>query len=594
MQDEDSQNMTPLSAREVIERFGGIRPAAKAIGVAFTTVQGWKERDHIPDHRWQELHAAAAEQGIDLGTETADTPAPSKAEPKPAAAEAAEAEAVEAETDSATRELPPTPDGAVAVAPVEPEAATGETGPDPVGDIIVSSAIEKEGAAPEPEAEAAGSNDGADTPAAADSEPAPVQKKSRTGLVLVLIILVAIGAAAGFWPQWRDKVRPLVDQYAPELAAHLYPSTPETAPTPATEPAPAPAPETAEAPAASSDPAPASEPAPESSAPASSAPEASTPPSPAPESSPPASPAPAPVPAASQAPSTGMLAGIDERLAALEGRLDNLPAAPAADPVDLEPLLARLAALEEQAAAPTGADPALLDRLAALEEQVATVSATDSKAVTAIGENLAALASRVETLAAENTQLRQQLADLRAARQAQAAKGSSLALAVNQLAQAVNRRGGYEAALKTVTALAGDDAATATALADLAAFAETGAPDLAALRADFPAVARNVMKAIALAEGDDWLSSALARVKSLVSIRRVGETVAGDAPDALLARAEVALADGDVATAVEHVSALPEPGLEAAAGWLDRARGRLAVTNAIDALQSEAIGALSK
>lgn len=578
MQDEDSQNMTPLSAREVIERFGGIRPAAKAIGVAFTTVQGWKERDHIPDHRWQELHAAAAEQGIDLGPETADTPKAPKAEDDPA-----EAEAVDAEAEAATRDLPPTPDGAVAVAPVEPEAATGETGPEPVGDIIVSSTIEKEGATPEPEPGADGE---ADSPAPEEPETAPAQKKSRTGLVLVLIIVVAIGAAAGFWPQWRDQVRPLVDQYAPDLAEHLYPAAPEAVPAPVPDPAPAPAPapETAEAPAASPEPAP------------TPAPAATSDPTPMPETAP-ASPEPDPAPAASPAPSVpsaDMLAGIDERLAVLEGRLDNLPAPPAGDPVDLQPLLARIAALEEQAAAPASADPALLDRLAALEEQVATMSAADSKAVTAIGENLAALASRVETLAGENTQLRQQLADLRAARQAQAAKGSSLALAVNQLAQAVNRRGSYDAALRTVTALAGDDAATATALADLAAFAESGAPDLAGLRADFPVVARNVMKAIALAGGDDWVSSVLARVKSLVAIRRVGETVTGDAPDALLARAEVALADGDVSTAVEHVSALPEPGLEAAAGWLDRARGRLAVTNAIDALQSEAIGALSK
>lgn len=573
MQDEDNQNMTPLSAREVIEKFGGIRPAAKAIGVAFTTVQGWKERDHIPDHRWQELHAAAAEQGIDLGPEpsvtTPGTPEPPQAEGDPVAAEVDDAE-----VDSATRELPPTPDGAVAVAPVEPEAATGETGPEPVGDIIVSSTVEKAGAAPEP---GAGTDGGADAQATEEPETAPAQKKSRTGLLLVVIIIVAIGAAAVFWPQWRDQVRPLIDRYAPDLADSLYPVVPEPAPAPAPEPAPEPAaaPEPrAEIPAAPSSPEPARAPEPESA-------------SPSPDPAPVAAPTPT-------APSSDMLAGVHDRLAALESRLDSLPAAPASDPVDLEPLLARLVALEETAAAPADPDPALLDRLAALEEQVATISGTDSKAVTAIGENLAALASRVESLAAENTQLRQQLADLRAARQAQAAKGSSLALAVNQLAQAVNRRGGYDAALKTVTALAGDDPATATSLADLAAFAETGAPDLAALRADFPAIARNVMKAIALAEGDDWMSSVLARVKSLVSIRRVGETVTGDAPDALLAQAEVALADGDLATAVKHVSALPEPGLDAASGWLDRARGRLAVTNAIDALQSEAIGALSK
>jgi hypothetical protein len=572
MQDEDSQNMTPLSAREVIEKFGGIRPAAKAIGVAFTTVQGWKERDHIPDHRWQELRAAAAEQGIDLGPERTGEEAAQTADA------AGESGSDGQESGEAAQETPPTPDGAIAVPPAEPDAPATETGPEPVGDMIVSTSVEK----PDETSGSVADDTSADPESGAQQadEASPEPKKSRTGLVLVLILVVAVGAAAAFWPQWRDHARPYVEDLAPQLIATLYPA--DSAPAPA--PMPADESDMAEAPADGvMTPAPAGDPEPD--------PQAT-----APASDPEPAPAPDPEPAGASTPaiSPDDLAGIDDRLAALEDRVGNLPETSAAEPVNLDPLIARLESLETAVAAPVSADPALLERLAALEERVAAISGTDSDAVTAIGENLAALAARVESLAAENTQLRQQLADLQAARQAQAAKGSSLALAVNQLAQAVSRTGGYDAALRTVTALAGDDPATATALADLAAFAETGAPDLAALRADFPAMARNVMKAISLSEGDDWLTSMAARVKSLVSIRRVGETVSGDEPDALLARAEVALADGRLSDAVQHLSALPEPGLEAASGWLDRARGRLAVTNAIDALQSAAIGALSK
>ena len=107
-------------------------------------------------------------------------------------------------------------------------------------------------------------------------------------------------------------------------------------------------------------------------------------------------------------------------------------------------------------------------------------------------------------------------------------------------------------------------------------------------------MASNVMKAIALADNADWMSSALGRIKSLVSIRRVGEEVSGDDPEALLAQAEVALDNGDLPEAVKLLGMLPPAGLEAADSWLDKAKGRIAVMTAIDALQAQAIGALAQ
>lgn len=50
----------------VIERFGGIRPMAKDLGVAVSTVQGWKERASIPANRHDQIRAAAAKKDLAL------------------------------------------------------------------------------------------------------------------------------------------------------------------------------------------------------------------------------------------------------------------------------------------------------------------------------------------------------------------------------------------------------------------------------------------------------------------------------------------------------------------------------------------------
>lgn len=50
----------------IIERFGGIRPMAKKMGVAVTTVQGWKKRDTIPANRRKTVIETAITQDIDI------------------------------------------------------------------------------------------------------------------------------------------------------------------------------------------------------------------------------------------------------------------------------------------------------------------------------------------------------------------------------------------------------------------------------------------------------------------------------------------------------------------------------------------------
>ncbi|MCB9983927.1 MAG: uroporphyrinogen-III synthase [Rhodospirillales bacterium] len=70
-----SENKPIENAGEVIERFGGIRPMAKKIDVAVTTIQGWKKRDIIPAARRQVILDAAMIHNVDLTDILPDAPA---------------------------------------------------------------------------------------------------------------------------------------------------------------------------------------------------------------------------------------------------------------------------------------------------------------------------------------------------------------------------------------------------------------------------------------------------------------------------------------------------------------------------------------
>ena len=53
-------------ALEIIAAFGGIRPMAAKLGIAVSTVQGWRERGVIPQGRHDEVRRAAKDNGVTL------------------------------------------------------------------------------------------------------------------------------------------------------------------------------------------------------------------------------------------------------------------------------------------------------------------------------------------------------------------------------------------------------------------------------------------------------------------------------------------------------------------------------------------------
>ena len=104
-------------ARQVITLFGGIRPMASKLGVAVSTVQGWKEREVIPAARHPQVTDAAKAAGLKLDAgvleasghgEEGETPDQKKA-PEAAAQTSAPAQAA-AQTSAAAQVAAPKPD----------------------------------------------------------------------------------------------------------------------------------------------------------------------------------------------------------------------------------------------------------------------------------------------------------------------------------------------------------------------------------------------------------------------------------------------------------------------------------------------------
>ncbi|MEE8534083.1 MAG: mitofilin family membrane protein [Alphaproteobacteria bacterium] len=304
--------------------------------------------------------------------------------------------------------------------------------------------------------------------------------------------------------------------------------------------------------------------------------------------------APAPAPDA-PAPAPD-IAGLETRVAALEAAPDQptTPApAPAADLVAwIDGLAEKVAALNQRVGAlearlertPAPDLTPLAARLDGVEARLAAAAADDGAAAA-----VAALAERVDALTAA---VEGRVAALEAQAAASQAARPAMLLAVGQLRAALRGSGPYRAELATLATVAGDDAGIASVLAALEARADGGVPTPGLLRARFAAVAGAVVGAAIVADEGTWVDHTVARLARLVTVRRVGD-VAGDAPDAVVARAEARLAAGDFAAAVAEVERLAGASAEAAAAWLADARARLAAERTLAALDARVLAALA-
>lgn len=162
---------------------------------------------------------------------------------------------------------------------------------------------------------------------------------------------------------------------------------------------------------------------------------------------------------------------------------------------------------------------------------------------------------------------------------------AAAALASTLLAEAAGTSRPFDrelAALERVMPLSPDAMA-------LRRLAQTGAPTKSALAADFDdAAARASVAARDPGERAGFFDRLGYALANIVTVRRVGSTKGGS-PDAVLARAQRQVDDGDIDGALVTLNALPPQASAAVAGWRLGAERRAAIDRRVAAIRAVAL-----
>lgn len=292
-----------------------------------------------------------------------------------------------------------------------------------------------------------------------------------------------------------------------------------------------------------------------------------------------------------------------KEISSLQARVAELEAAEANAPLakleqEIADLKSALDAQSSMMAARLADSQATLDaKLAELESARArlgeNLSATGGEISAATAELVARYGAEIDNLKAQGKALSERLdavsdkagQQLDEARQkvgeltekiSDAASSVDLTLARERLNAAVASGKAYADQLVAIAKQAAIDIPEA-----LMKGADKGVAPMLELQQDFPGAARNALKASIEAEAGPGIGAKLkAFLKAQLGARSLEEK-AGDDPDAILSQAEAALDRGELRQSVDLVGRLPDAGKAEMTDWLDAARSRLAVQDAL-------------
>ncbi|MGK8233812.1 COG4223 family protein [Roseovarius sp. MS2] len=255
------------------------------------------------------------------------------------------------------------------------------------------------------------------------------------------------------------------------------------------------------------------------------------------------------------------LAEQDARLTALRADLDGVQSPP--------DLSGEMQGLSETLTALTGQIADLEGRIAALESRPATQGGgVPAAEIEDLRASLAAQAAEVEAL--------RSAADAQEAAARDSAVATLRRAALTQVLTALDTGSDFAPALSD---LRETGAEVPDVLADQA---ETGVPTQAALIESFPEAARAALAA-ARAESGDAVAGVGGFLKSQLGIRSLSPQE-GDDPDAVLSRAEAALAEGRLSDALTEIATLSEAARAPLDGWVAEATRRQEALAAAEAL----------
>lgn len=241
-------------------------------------------------------------------------------------------------------------------------------------------------------------------------------------------------------------------------------------------------------------------------------------------------------------------------------------------------------------------------QLAAIEQQLASVAALnnrvaalESKPQPDTSAAVAPLAAQIQALSSRLDQIDARLAQL-AHDEASNAQSPQrvLMVALASLGNAIASSRPFAAELASVEALGQSRSGWAAALQPLEPAAKAGIPSTALLAQRFSSdVAPAILRAEATApsQPQDLGAAMLARLRSLIIIRRVDGSGVGTSPtDQAVAQAQAALNKGDLAGAVGALKALSGAAAVAAQPWVKDAQQRLDAEQTVAKLGQDLAG----
>jgi hypothetical protein len=305
---------------------------------------------------------------------------------------------------------------------------------------------------------------------------------------------------------------------------------------------------------------------------------------------------------APQIPDVGPIASAESALAR---RVDQLEAARnasqateaavAANKKDLQQLEQRLGAIEGQSASRTANADAERQKLQQLEQRMGAIETQSASRTADEGAQMQKLQQEVAKLDTVAADLGNRLTANERQLQAQGGAGrtdAALLVALLQMREAVEQARPFPAEYAAFTALAHDQPDLVAAAEPLAHAAQDGVPGRLALSTRLSELAGRIASPPP-PPAADWGAQALARLRALVTIRRVdGASQSG--PEAVVSGAEHALARGDLGDAVGELDRLSGANTEAAAPWLQMARQRLAAETALARIQELLVARLTR
>lgn len=169
-------------------------------------------------------------------------------------------------------------------------------------------------------------------------------------------------------------------------------------------------------------------------------------------------------------------------------------------------------------------------------------------------------------------------------------KAAAVLLGLNQLRAAQGSDAApYQEDLELIKKLAGDDPKTLEAINQLAPYAQSGVLSQQSLETEFKGLAGDIVMAKLRGEDASVQDMAMSRLSKLVKVRKIDE-LEGQSTDAVVARAQLMLEQGNVQGAIAELETLDGESAAVAQPWIQKAQARVQTDQATSSLSDHLIG----